>query len=250
MTALHATLHIRRRDLLRFATWAAAMGALPSSIRGAFGQGAAPRPKIGMIGSGNVGSNLGRVWAAKGYDVMFASRDLEADRRLAAQVGPNARAGTPTEAAAFGEVLVFAVPYGALPELGKSLASALKGKVVIDACNPFPQRDGEIANVARAEGAGVVSARLLPGARIVRAFNAVGAARMGAVHQTPGQVGMPIAGDDAQAIAIASPLIRDIGFEPVLVGGLAMGKYLMPGTPLAGEHTPEEIRRIAATLEP
>jgi predicted dinucleotide-binding enzyme len=84
----------------------------------------------------------------------------------------------------------------------------------------------------------------------VRAFNAVGAARMGAMHQTPGKVGMPLAGDDAEAIQIASRLIRDIGFEPVPVGGLAMGKYLMPGTPLAGEHSPEEIRRIAGTLKP
>jgi predicted dinucleotide-binding enzyme len=124
----------------------------------------------------------------------------------------------------------------------------LKGKVVIDSCNPFPQRDGEIANKAREKGAGIVSAELLPGARIVRAFNAVGAARMGAVHQTPGKVGMPIAADDADAIKVASRLIRDIGFEPVLVGGLAMGKHLMPGTPLAGEHTPREIRQIAAKL--
>lgn len=60
---------------------------------------------------------------------------------------------------------------------------------------------------------------------------------------------MPIAGDDKQAIEIASRLIRDIGYEPVLIGGLAKGKYLMPGTPLAGEHTPEEIRKIEAGLK-
>ena len=96
----------------------------------------------------------------------------------------------------------------------------------------------------------MVSARLLPGARIVRAFNAVGAARMGAVHEDPGKVGMPVAGDDGQAIEIASRLIRDIGFEPVVVGGLAMGKYLMPGTPLAGERSPVEVRAVAATLKP
>jgi predicted dinucleotide-binding enzyme len=181
---------------------------------------------------------------------MFSSRNLDSDKKLAADIGKNARAGTPQEAAAFGEVLVFAVPYGALPELGKRLAGSIKGKVVIDACNPFPQRDGEIANRARERGAGLVSAELLPGARIVRAFNAVGAARMAAAHEQPGRIGMPIAGDDKQAIDIASRLIREIGFEPVLVGGLAMGKYLMPGTPLAGEHTPEEIRKISATLQP
>jgi len=60
---------------------------------------------------------------------------------------------------------------------------------------------------------------------------------------------MPIAGDDKKAIEIAARLIREIGYEPVLVGGLDMGKYLTPGTPLSGEHTPEEIRKIAATLK-
>jgi 8-hydroxy-5-deazaflavin:NADPH oxidoreductase len=89
----------------------------------------------------------------------------------------------------------------------------------------------------------------LPGARLVRAFNAIGAARMGAAHQEPGRVGMPIAGDDAEAVEIASRLIREIGYEPVLIGGLAKGKYLMPGTALAGERSAEEIRKIAATLD-
>jgi predicted dinucleotide-binding enzyme len=60
---------------------------------------------------------------------------------------------------------------------------------------------------------------------------------------------MPLAADDAEAIAVASALIRDIGYEPVAVGGLAKGKYLMPGTPLAGEHSPADLRRIAATLK-
>jgi len=128
------------------------------------------------------------------------------------------------------------------------LAELLKRKIVIDTCNPFVSRDGEIATWAREKGAGLASAELLPGARIVRTFNAISAARMGEAHQEPGRIGMPIASDDADAIAVTSPLIRDIGYEPVVVGGLAMGKHLMPGTPLAGEHTPEEVRKIAATL--
>ena len=140
-------------------------------------------------------------------------------------------------------------PAGALPELGKALAPAIKGKVIIDACNPFPNRDGEIANRARLdEGVGKVSSELLPGARIVRAFNAIGAADMGAAHEQPGKVGMPIVGDDKQALEIASGLIQEIGYVPVLVGGLDRGKYLMPGTPLSGEHSPEEIRKIVAAL--
>jgi predicted dinucleotide-binding enzyme len=207
------------------------------------------KAKIGIVGSGRVGGALGGVWVKKGHEVMFSSRSIEHDRRLAAQLGALARAGTPREAAAFGEVLLVSVPYGSLPDVGKELKDLLAGKVVIDTCNPFPGRDGEIAEWARKKGAGLASAELLPGARIVRAFNAIGAARMGSVHEQPGRIGMPIAGDDARAIEAASRLIRDIGFEPVLVGGLAMGRHLVPGTPLAGEHTPAEIRSIAATLK-
>ncbi len=236
-----------RRKVLK-AIGAAAFTVL--ALAGRTRAAASQKMKIGMIGSGNVGSALGGVWAKAGHQVMFSSRNLEHDKGLATQIGANARAGSPGEAAAFGDVLVFAVPYGALPELGKTLASSIKGKVVIDACNPFPHRDGEIANRARAEGAGLVSAQLLPGARIVRAFNAVAASRMARAHEDAERMGLPIAGDDKEAIEIASMLIRDIGYEPVLVGGLEMGKFLMPGTPLGGERSPQEVRRIAATLKP
>jgi 8-hydroxy-5-deazaflavin:NADPH oxidoreductase len=237
---------LRRRDLLK-AT--GAIVAIHPLLRSGLAAAADTKIKIGVIGSGNVGSAIGRVWANAGHPVMFASRNLDHDKQLAAAIGANARAGTPAEAAAFGEVLLLAVPYKALPELGQALGGALKGKVVIDACNPFPNRDGEIADRAREQGAGRVSAELLPGARIVRAFNSIPAAHMGEAHQEPGRIGMPIAGDDKRAIELASRLIREIGYDPVLVGGLDKGKYLMPGTPLAGEHSPEEIRKIAATLQ-
>jgi 8-hydroxy-5-deazaflavin:NADPH oxidoreductase len=237
---------LRRRDILKAAGAIIALHPFLSTTGSAATD--TGKIKIGVIGSGNVGAAIGRVWANAGHQVMFASRNLEHDKQLAASIGATAHAGTPAEAAAFGDVLLFAVPYGALPDLGKALAGSIKGKVIIDACNPFPQRDGAIATRAREQGAGVVSAELLPGARIVRAFNAIGASRMGQVHEEPGKVGMPIAGDDKAAIEVASRLIREIGFEPVLVGGTDKGKYLVPGTPLAGEHSPEEIRKIAATL--
>lgn len=245
MTLLRAFL-LHRRRFLQLAMTSTALGALPLARRA----GAAEKGKlrIGMIGSGNVGSALGRVWATAGHAVMFSSRDIEHDKQLAEEVGANARAGTPQEAAAFGDVLVVAVPYRALPELGKTLGSSLRGKVVIDTCNPNVERDGPIAVQAREKGAGLMSAQLLPGARIVRAFNAVGAARMGRAHEMPGRIGMPIASDDTQAIETASALIREIGFEPVVVGGLEKGKFLMPGTPLGGEHSPEDLRKLAATL--
>ena len=134
------------------------------------------------------------------------------------------------------------------PELIKSVGAALKGKVVINASNPFPQRDGPIADQARAQGAGVFDTQALPGALLVRAFNAVGAARMASAHADPGKIGMPIAGDDHKALEVTAQLAREAGFEPVVVGGADMGRYLMPGTPLAGEHTPDELRAIAAKL--
>jgi predicted dinucleotide-binding enzyme len=216
---------------------------LPFAARAADG-----KLKIGIIGSGRIGGTLGGIWAKAGHQVMFSSLDLEHDKALAAKVGANARAGTSREAAQFGDVILMAVPYGALPAIGKDLAGVLKGKVVIDATNPIVNRDGEIAAWAREKGAGAASAELMPGARIVRAFNAVGYARLPEIASRREKVGMPIASDDKAAVAVASRLIRDVGFEPVLVGPLAMGKHLIPGTPLGGERSPEEIRKIVPTL--
>lgn len=236
-----------RREFVRAAAAAvagAALQGLPLAGRAA----SAGKMRIGIVGSGRVGGTLGAVWVNVGHEVMFSSRDIEHDKALAARLGLKARAGTPREAAAFGEVLMIAVPYRSLPEVGKELGALVKGKVVIDTCNPSAARDGDVATWAREKGVGLASAELLPGARLVRAFNAIGYARMAAAHEQPGRIAMPIAGDDRQAVELASRLIRDIGYEPVLIGGLAKGKYLMPATPLAGEHTPEEARKIAATL--
>lgn len=235
-----------RRAFLRAASSAAGLALLPAGLRSA---GAQSPLKIGVVGSGRVGGTLGELWLKAGHEVMFSSLDLEHDKALAAKLGGKSRAGTSQEAAAFGDVVFIAVPYGALPQIGKQLAASLKGKVVLDACNPFPNRDGEIATWAREKGAGLASAELLPGARLVRGFNAIGAARLPVLAKEAAKTGMPIAGDDADAIAVVSRLVRDAGLEPVLVGGLAMGRYLMPGTPLAGEQPPEKLRQVAATLK-
>ena len=235
-----------KQNRRRFLKAAAATFALPFAARAA--SDATGKLRIGILGSGRIGSALGGIWAKAGHTVMFSSLDLEHDRKLAASVGANARAGTPREAAAFGDVILVAVPYRALPQLGKELADVIKGKVMVDASNPIVSRDGEIATWAREKGAGAASAELLPGARIVRAFNAVGAGRLPEIAQKTERVGMPIAGDDANAIAVASRLIREAGFEPVLIGPLVMGKHLIPGAVLGGERSPEQIRQIAATL--
>ncbi|MDH5535987.1 MAG: NADPH-dependent F420 reductase [Betaproteobacteria bacterium] len=235
-----------RRGFLQAAAATLALSSLPFAACAA--SAASGKMRIGIVGSGRVGGTLGTIWANAGHTVMLSSLDLEHDKALAASIGANARAGTPREAAAFGEVLLISVPYHALPRVGKDLGALLKGKIVIDTCNPFPGRDGEIGAWAQEKGAGLASAELLPGARIVRAFNAVGSARLPEAAKREPRAGMPIAGDDAKAIEVASSLVRDVGYEPVLIGPLAMGKHLVPRTPLAGERSPEEIRKIAATL--
>jgi predicted dinucleotide-binding enzyme len=231
-----------RREFLVIAGAAVAAGALPFPVL------AQAKMKIGIVGSGNVGGAIGATWVRAGHEVMFSSRNIEHDKELAKRLGGGAKAGTPREAAVFGDVVMVSVPYHALPSVGKDLADVLKGKIVIDTNNPFTHRDGETGKWALEKGAGLASAELLPGARLVRAFNAIAAAKMGAAYQEPGKVGMPIASDDAKAVEVASRLIRDVGYEPVLIGGLEKGKYLMPGTALAGERSAEEIKKIAAGL--
>ncbi len=237
-----------RRHLTQALAAAIVLGNVPFAARAQSAAGT--KMKIGVIGSGRVGGAVGSAWVKAGHDVMFSSLNLEDDKKLAASLGGGARAGTPREAAAFGTVLLISVPYKALPSVGKDLGTLLKDKIVIDTCNPIVGRDGDMAVAAREKGAGLASMEFLPGARIVRAFNAIGYARMAAAASQKERAGMPIAGDDRNAITVASALIRDVGYEPVLVGTLAaMGKYLIPGTPLAGERSPEDIRKVAATLE-
>jgi predicted dinucleotide-binding enzyme len=236
-----------RREFLRIA----ATGVALATLRPRAAAAQAPL-KIGMIGAGREGSALGTLFVKAGHPVMFASRNPDRLKDLAAGLGPLAQAGTVEQAVAFGDVVALVVPYPAIAEIGKAHASALAAKpLVLDVSNPIPRRDGEdfVKSVYDQGGPGLMTAKLVPGARVVRAFNAIGSTRLGAIaHRAGDPVGVPIAGDDAGAIAVAEKLIRAIGFEPVLIGGLAMGKHLVPGTPLAGERSPAEIRQIAATL--
>jgi len=206
--------------------------------------------KIGMIGSGRMGGTLGAAWVKAGHPVMFSSRHPETLKDMVAGLGPLAQAGTPAEAIAFADVVVLVVPYAAEKQIGQDFGAALASKVlVMDVSNPSVPRDGEIGAWAREKGAALATMELMPGIHLVRAFNAVGYTSVRDHAAAAGHFGVPLAGEDAAAIAVASTLARDAGYEPVLVGPLAMGKYLIPGTPLAGQHTPEEIRQIAAGLK-
>ena len=209
--------------------------------------------KLGFVGAGREGGALGTLFAKAGHKVMFSSRHPETLTDLVNSAGPNAKAGTVDEAIAFGDAIFLVVPYTALEEIGKSNGAAIAAKpLLVDVSNPIPRRDGEdfVKQVNEMGGAGLVTAKYFPGAKLVRAFNAIGYGRLeNAAAKGDAKTGVPIAGDDKGAIALASALIVEIGFEPVLVGGLAMGKFLVPGTPLAGEHSPDEIKQIVTTLK-
>jgi len=187
--------------------------------------------KIGIIGAGEIGSALARHWAAAGHQLMIASRHPDALRALAREIGPNVKVGTPREAAAFGDVIMLAVPYGATPQIGRDYAAELKGKIVLDAGNPYPSRDGEMAVRDRQRGTGVASAEYLPDTRLVRAFNAINSGPLlrDGFHE-PERLGIPLAANDAEAMKVAAELVTDAGFDPVPVGDLSRAREFDYGT--------------------
>ena len=186
--------------------------------------------RIGIIGSGQMGGAVGLKWAEAGHQIFFSSRNPDQLAELVAQAGPNAQAGLPDEAASFGEVVLIAVPYGALPQVGRDYVSLMQGKVVIDLGNPREDRDGPMAADAIERGTGVASAEYLPGVRLVRALSAISSRQVAEAPRSPARIGVPVAGDDPEAVEIATRLVEDAGFEPVLVGGLGRAREFDRGT--------------------
>jgi len=218
------------------------------------GWGATESPvKIGIVGAGQIGGNLAKLWVQAGHEVLLSSRHPEKLQGLARSLGPKARVGTPRDAAIFGDVVLISVPYGALPQVGRDLAHELAGKVVLETGNPYPGRDGPMAVEARRKGTGVASAEFLPGVRLVRAFNAINSTDLaGQAHRKGQPVAIALAGDDAQALAIAQELVRDAGFEPVVVGSLAHAKEFDVGTDVYTRvlTAPELRRALGLTAKP
>jgi len=225
-----------RRELLRLG--ALAVLSFAGLRRSALAQntpGAEPI-KIGTIGSGRMGGTLGTLWVKAGHPVMFSSRNPEEIKNLVEGLGPLARAGTVDEAVTFGDAVLLAVPYSAYPELGERHARALAGKLLIDVGNAVPARDGAITAEAKEAGIGLTTAKYFPGALIVRAFNTLG---YGVLQREANRAGermaIPMAGDDAHALATAQQLVRDAGFDPVVIGGLARASEFAQGAPLYGQ---------------
>jgi predicted dinucleotide-binding enzyme len=170
--------------------------------------------KIGIIGTGRIGGALARAWIKSGHEVFVSSRHPEQLQALVAELGPQAHAGTPRQAAAFGTVILVSVPYSAIPQLGNDLRAELAGKIILDTSNPASadKRDAAMAQDAQQKGAGVADAEYLHSTRLVRAFNCIGAASLANDgFRKPLQFAIPIGGDDAQALAVAEQLIHEIG---------------------------------------
>ncbi len=200
--------------------------------------------KIGIIGTGRIGGALARHWVNAGHEVLISSRNPDQLKGLAAELGPRARAGTPREAAAFGSVVLVSVPYAAIPQIGADFAAELAGKIVLDTSNPVERRDGPMALDAQKKGAGLATAEFLRGTRVVRAFNCIPAAALAnQANREPARIAIPLGGDDAEALEVAQRLVRDAGFDPVVVGSLARSREFDLGQPLAGgSATAAELR--------
>jgi predicted dinucleotide-binding enzyme len=189
--------------------------------------------KIGIIGSGMIGATTARLFARAGHDVAISnSRGPEALSGLVAEIGPRVRAASVDEAAGYGEIVLVAIPFGRYNTLP---ADRLAGKIVVDAMNYYPQRDGTID--LHGLGSSELVARHLPGARLVKAFNTMYFRTL----ETAGNPTAPaderlalfVAGDDAAARAAVARLIDEIGFVPMDTGSLHDGgRKQEPGSPI------------------
>ena len=211
--------------------------------------------KIGVIGSGRIGSTLGGLWLKAGHEVMFSDRDPEQVKRaiegLGPELKPRARAGSVQEAVAFGEAILIAVPYAALPAIQQQVGAQLKGKVVIDPNNPVPSRDGDMAVQAKEKGAAASTAVMLPGARLVRSFNSWGYAVMAREANRPApRMAIPVAADDALAMRVGLQLVNDAGFDAVAAGNLAASKAYDLGSSVSGRVLTAAELRQALQLKP
>ncbi|MBL3599792.1 MAG: NAD(P)-binding domain-containing protein [gamma proteobacterium endosymbiont of Lamellibrachia anaximandri] len=191
--------------------------------------------KIGILGTGGVGRVLGAGFAGRGHEVMIGTRDPAAQKvqDWLEQTGHDARAGTFAEAAAFGEVVVVAIGWSHLQNVIE-LAGAgnFAGKLVMDATNPLRfETEGQppVLDVGHTDSAGELVQRLLPEARVVKAFNIVGNPHMVDPDFPEGKPDMFICGNDENAKKIAGGLIESLGWPPVIdLGGIENSRYLEP----------------------
>jgi 8-hydroxy-5-deazaflavin:NADPH oxidoreductase len=246
----HVIVDRNRRALLGAAGVLVLQGILqPTTALGQTASG--PKMKIGVIGAGHIGGTIGGLWTKAGHPVFFSSRHPAELQDLVARLGPLAQAGAVDQAIAFGDVVFVAVPYGALPQIGKDYGKSLAGKIVLDADNAVASRDGAIADEVERNGIGVTSQKYLPGARLVRAFNTLSYMIFEReANRAAPRLAVPIAGDDQEAVQVAAGLVRDAGFDPVEVGKLADASRFQRGAPGYGQNVSAAELRQKLSLPP
>ena len=189
--------------------------------------------RIGIVGAGMIGSTVAKLWVEAGHEVRLASRHPEELTALVTALGRNASVGTPADAATFGDVVMLTIPLKAIPDLARDLAPLLAGKIVMDTGNAYERRDGDFARDATRypNGSAGWAAAAFPGARWVKAFNTVYFKTLASeAHRDGDRLGIPLASDDREAMELVAGLVRDAGFDPVMVGPLARGKEFEPDT--------------------
>ena len=209
-------------------------------------------PTIGLIGSGHIGSQVARLAVAAGYDVVLSnSRGPQTLSALVAELGPKARAATPVEAAAAGDIVVVSVP---LKNYRDVPVQPLAGKIVIDTNNYYPQRDGHIPEL---DNESTTTSELLqahlPQSKVVKAFNHIYASALTTDGQPAGsrnRRALVIAGDDQGAKSRVTALLDQFGFDTVDAGPLEEGWRIQRDTPGYGpRRTAEELRRDLAAAK-
>ena len=207
---------------------------------------------IGLIGAGNIGSTIARLAVAAGHEVVLSnSRGPQTLTDLVGELGDHARAGTAEEAAAEGDLVVVTIPLKSYRDVP---VEPLRGKVVIDTNNYYPERDGHIQELD--DESTTTSEMLqahLPASKVVKAFNHIYAAQLttdGRPAGTPGRRALVIAGDDAAAKATVTALLDQFGFDTVDAGQLAEGWRIQRDTPGYGpRRTAEELRQDLAAAK-
>ncbi len=205
--------------------------------------------RIGVIGSGMMGSTLGRLWAKASHEVRLSSRHPEALKSLADSIG--ASTGTVADTAAWAEVLFLGVPFASMPELITTLTPHVSGKLLLDAGNIVPNRDGALVDQVKAlgQGSGGWVQAQLPSAQVVKAFNTVYFKSLETrAHQQTDRIGVPLAGNNAKAMKRAEALVNDAGFDAVLVGDIGTSARFDFGTPVWNTNATAAQVRVALGL--
>lgn len=188
---------------------------------------------IGVIGSGNMGASMGKVWTARGHKVLFSfSKDPEKLRTVAANAGPTVRTGTPAEAVAFGDVILLAVPWGAVSEAMKA-AGTLKGKVLFSCVNCLKPDLSGLA-VGTTTSAGEEISKFAPEAKVVQALPPMAQILAADSRRLDGQqISTFYCGNDASAKSVVASLLRDLDLDPVDAGLLTSARFIEPAAMLS-----------------